>query len=317
MAIILRESDIEKLVTMEVALDAVEEAFRLKGEARADNVPRRRCSLGKGFLHVMSASLPSLGVAGLKTYTTLEGKARFLVHLYSAADGSLLAIMEGDKLGQMRTGAASGVASKFMARQNSSKLGIIGTGWQARAQLEAICKVLPIEAITAFSPTAERLQAFCKEMAAKLGIEVRAAANAEEAARDEDVVVTATTSKEPVLRGDWLAEGTHVVAIGANFISRRELDTDVVRKSACVIVDSAEQAILESGDLTSAVETSDFYWEDARELSAVVTGDYPGREDDREITLFKSHGIALEDVALAARIYTAATKARIGEKLDL
>ena len=120
-----------------------------------------------------------------------------------------------------------------------------------------------------------------------------------------------------MLRGDWLAEGTHVVAIGANFISRRELDTDVVRKSACVIVDSAEQAILESGDLTSAVETSDFYWEDARELSAVVTGDFPGREDDREITLFKSHGIALEDVALAARIYAAATKAGIGEKLDL
>ncbi len=317
MAIILRESDIEKLATMQVALDAVEEAFRLKGEARAENTPRRRCSLGKGFLHVMSASLPSLGVAGLKTYTSLEGKTRFLVQLYSAADGNLLALMEADKLGQMRTGAASGVASKYMARQNSSKLGIIGTGWQARAQLEGLCAVLPIETVTAFSPTAEKLEAFCKEMTSKLGVEVRAAANPEETARDKDVVVTATNSKEPVLKGEWLAEGTHVVAIGANFLGRRELDTEVVRRSACVIVDSSEQALLESGDLASAVETSDFYWEDARELGAVVTGDYPGREEDREITLFKSHGIALEDVALAARIYSAATKARMGEKLDL
>jgi len=204
-----------------------------------------------------------------------------------------------------------------MARQNSSKLGIIGTGWQARAQLEAICAVLPIETVTAFSPTAERLEVFCKEMAPKLGVEVHAAADAEEAAREKDVVVTATTSKEPVLKGEWLAEGAHVVAIGANFLSRREVDTEVVRRSACVIVDSSEQALLESGDLTSAVEAGDFFWEDARELASVVTGDYPGREDDREITLFKSHGIALEDVALAARIYTAATKARIGEKLDL
>lgn len=317
MAIILRESDIEKLATMQMALDAVEQAFRLKGEGQAENAPRRRCRLEKGFLHVMSASLPTLGVAGLKSYTTLEGKAQFLVHLHSAADGKLLAVMEANKLGQIRTGAASGVSAKYMARQDSSRLGIIGTGWQARAQLQGICAVLPIEAITAFGPTTEKLEAFCKEMTPKLGIEVRPATTPEEAAKEKDVVVTATTAKEPVLQGEWLAEGTHVIAIGANFLTRRELDVNVVRRSACVIVDSLEQAMLESGDLASAAEAGEFYWEDTRELATVVTGEYPGREDDREITLFKSHGIALEDVAFAARIYAAATKAQIGENLDL
>lgn len=317
MAIILRESDIEKLASMQMALDAVEQAFRLQGEGAAQNAPRRRCRLENGLLHVMSASLPSLGVAGLKSYTTLEGKARFLVHLYSAADGNLLAIMEADKLGQIRTGAASGVASKYMARKDASRLGIIGAGWQARAQLEGICAVLPIEAVTAFSRTKEKLDAFCEEMTPKLGVEVRPAATAEEAAREKHIVVTATTAKEAVLNGEWLAEGTHVVAIGANFISRRELDVEVVRRSACVIVDSSEQAMLESGDLAAAAEAGEFYWEDLRELASVVNGDYPGREDDREITLFKSHGIALEDVALAARIYAAATKSQVGERIDL
>jgi ornithine cyclodeaminase/alanine dehydrogenase-like protein (mu-crystallin family) len=317
MAIILRESEIEELATMQMALDVVEQAFRLKGEGQAENAPRRRCRLEKGFLHVMSASLPTLGVAGLKSYTTSEGKARFLVYLHSAVDGKLLAVMEANKLGQIRTGAASGVAARYMARKSSSRLGIIGSGWQARAQLEGICAVLPIETITAYSPTAEKLEAFCSEMTAKLGMKVHPAATPEEASRDKDVVVTATTAKEPVLKGEWLAEGTHVTAIGANFLTRRELDLDVVRRSACVIVDSSEQAMLESGDLAPAVEAGEFYWEDARELAAVVTGEYPGREDDREITLFKSHGIGLEDVALAARIYAAATKARIGEKLDL
>ncbi len=317
MATILRESDIEKLATMQMALDAVEEAFRLKGAGSAENTPRRRCRLEKGYLHVMSASLPTLGFAGLKSYTTSQGKAQFLVHLYSATEGKLLAIMEADKLGQLRTGAASGVAARCMARKNCSRLGIIGTGWQARSQLEALCTVLSIEAVAAFSPTTSRLEAFCKEMTAKLGIPVQAAATAEEASREKDVVVTATTAKEPVLKGEWLAEGTHVTAIGANFLTRCELDVEVVRRSACVIVDSAEQALLESGDLASAAEAGAFFWEDARELSTVVTGDYPGREDDREITLFKSHGIALEDVALAARIYAAATKSKTGEQLEL
>ncbi len=317
MAIFLREADVEKLAGMPMALDAVELAFQLHGEGQAENAPRRRCRLGKGYLHVMSASLPALGVAGLKAYTTVEGDARFHVYLYRAADGILLAVMEADKLGQLRTGAASGVATKFMARQNACRVGIFGAGWQARAQLEGVCAVRAVESVSAWSRTAEKLEKFCMEMTEKLGITVQPGASPEETAKDKDVVITATTATEPVVRGEWLAEGTHINAIGANFLTRQELDTEAVQRSACVIVDSAEQAVLESGDLARAADAGAFYWEDARELGAVVTGDYPGREDESEITLFKSHGIALEDVALAARIYDAAVKAHTGKKLDL
>jgi len=317
MAIFLRESDVEKLADIQIALDAVEMALRLQGEGQAENIPRRRCRLGRGYLHVMSASLPAFGVAGLKTYTTMEGKARFLLYLYRATDGVLLAAMEADKLGQLRTGAASGVATKFMAKRDASRVGIFGAGWQARAQLEGVCAVRTIQTITAWSRTSEKLGEFCTEMTTKLGITVQPAASPEEAAKDKDIVITATTAKEPVVMGDWLAQGTHINAIGANFLTRQELDVEVVRRCACVIVDSAEQAALESGDLARAAEAGEFFWEDARELGTVVTGEYPGREDDSEITLFKSHGIALEDMALAARVYEAAVKARIGEKLSL
>jgi len=314
MAIFLRESDVEKLATMQMALDAVEQAFRLQGEQKADNAPRRRCRVGKGMLHVMSASLPTLGLAGLKTYTTVSGTARFQVLLYNG-EGVLLAVIEADKLGQVRTGAASGTATKYMARANSSRLGIYGTGWQARSQLEAICAVRPIKTIVAYSRDQENREKFCKEMTEALGIGVYPASSPEEAARDMDIVVTATASKEPVLKGEWLAKGAHVNAVGCNFLSRQEIDVEAVRKSVCVVVDSAEQSMLESGDLARAAEADAFYWEDARELGLVVIGEFPGREDDSEITLFESHGIALEDVALAGRVYQAATKAKIGEPL--
>ncbi len=317
MAIFLREADVEKLAGMPMALDAVEIAFRLQGEGKAENAPRRRCRLDKGYLHVMSASLPSLGVAGLKAYTTVEGEARFHVYLYRASDGILLAVMEADRLGQLRTGAATGVATKFMARQDASRVGIFGAGWQARAQLEGVCAVRTVESISAWSRTREKLEAFCAEMSGKLGITVQPAASPEATAKDKDIVITATTATEPVVMGEWLADGTHVNAIGANFLARQELDIKAIQRCACVIVDSAEQASLESGDLARAADAGAFYWEDARELGAVVTGDYPGREDEGEITLFKSHGIALEDVAFAAKIYEAAVKAQVGEKMNL
>ena len=313
MALFLSESDVEKLATMSMALESVEEAFRLYGEGKADNAPRRRCQLEAGLLHVMSASLPTLGFAGLKSYTSVGGKARFLVLVYGG-DGELLAVIEADRLGQLRTGAASGVATRHMARANASRLGIIGTGWQARSQVEAICAVRPIKTAVAFSRNPERRAAFCSEMSEKLSVGVYPAAAPEEAIRDGDIVVAATTAKEPVLRGEWLAAGCHVNAVGSNALSRQEIDVETVRRSACVVVDSVEQARLESGDLVRAAEADAFYWEDAHELGEVVTGEFPGREDDSEITLFESHGIALEDVALAARVYRAALEAGLGTK---
>jgi alanine dehydrogenase len=316
MAIFLRESDVEKIATMSMAIDAVEQAFKLQGEQKADLAPRRRCRLEHGMLHVMSASLPALGYAGLKSYTSVAGAIRFLFMLYGN-DGKLLAAIEADKIGQMRTGAASAVATRYMARPDASRLGVFGTGYQACTQVEAICKVRPIETVIAYSRNAGNREKFCKEMTELTGIGVYPASTPEEAVKDMDIIVTATTSKEPVFKGEWLAKGTHINAIGSNFIDRREIDVDTIGKSACVVVDSCEQAKLESGDLASAAEAEAFYWEDARELGLVVVGEFPGREDAGEITIFESQGIALEDLALAAKIYEHALKSGAGERLPL
>lgn len=314
MAIFLRESDVESLATIKMALEAVESAFRMQGEQKCDNAPRRRCRMDQGLLHVMSASLPELGWAGLKSYTSAGSANQFLVLLYDTA-GRPAAIMEADRLGRMRTGAATGIATKYMARKDASRLGLFGTGRQARCQLEAIRSVRPIQTVTVYSPDPENRKKFCAEMTKATGIEVRPASTAEEAAREMDIVTAITDSKIPVFQGGWLAPGTHINAAGGNFLSRQEIDVETVRRSACVIVDSLEQARLESGDLLRAAEAEAFYWEDARELGSVITGEFPGREDDSEITLFESQGIALADVAFAGKILEAALKAGIGQPL--
>jgi alanine dehydrogenase len=314
MAILLRESDVEKLANMDMAIESIEQAFRLQGEQKADIAPRRRCRVDHGMIHVMSASLPTLGYAGLKSYTSVGGTTRFVVLLYKE-DGQLVAVIEADRLGQLRTGAATGVATKYMARQESSRLGVYGAGLQARSQIKAVCSVRSIKSILAYSRNPQNLEKFCKEMTEATGVEVRPAATPKEAAKDVDIIVTATNSKEPVFNGEWISKGVHINAIGSNFISRQEIDIETVRKSACVVVDSCEQAMLESGDLVHAAESEAFYWEDARELGLVVVGEFPGREDASEITLFESHGIALEDIALAARIYEQAVKTGAGERL--
>jgi len=314
MTILLKESDVEKLATVDMAIEAVEQAFKLQGEQGVDNAPRRRCRIGQGILHVMSASLPTVGYAGLKSYTSISGASRFVVLLYKE-DGQMVAIIEANKLGQLRTGAASAIATKYMARPDSSRLGIFGTGFQARMQVQAICSVCSIKTIAAYSRNPEKRAKFCKEISEIVGVTLNPVATPEEAAKEMDIVVTATDSKEPVLKGEWLSKGTHINAIGANFLSKQEIDVETIRKSACVVLDSCEQAMLESGDLACAAKEEAFYWEDARELGLVVVGEFPGREDASEITLFESQGIALEDVVLAARIYEQALKAGVGERL--
>jgi alanine dehydrogenase len=315
MAILLRESDVEELASMNMAIEAIEQAFKLQGEQKAETAPRRRCRMEQdGMLHVMSASLPTLGYAGLKTYTSATGSVRFTVLLYKN-DGQLAALIEANKLGQLRTGAASAVATKYMARQESTRLGVFGAGLQARSQIQAICAVRPIKTALVYSRNEQTRARFCQEMTESLGIGVYPAATPEEAVKEMDIIATATTSKEPVFKGEWLSPGTHINAIGANFLSSREIDVETVGKSACVVVDLNEQAMLESGDLARAAEAEAFYWEDARELGLVVVGEFPGREDASEITLFESQGIALEDIALAARIYEKALKEGKGVSL--
>ena len=317
MTLFLNEQQVTELLTMETALAAVEEALRQHGLGTATNNPRSRVRLPTGQLHMMGAALPQRGVFGYKAYTAVKGQVRFHVMLYSTDTGELLALLQADRLGQMRTGAASGIATKYLARDEARTVGIFGTGWQARSQLEAVCAVRPIQAIRAYGRDATRRQTFCTEMSQQLGIPVEPATTPEAAVRGMDVVITATNAREPLFDGHWLEAGAHVNAIGSNALIRREIDDTTVRRSALIVVDSKEQARIECGDLLGALERGFVHWEQIRELWEVVAGFIPGRRQASDITLFESHGLAIWDLAAGLAVYEAAKVKGIGHELAL
>jgi len=301
MPLFLTEDDVGRLLSMEDCLEAVEAVFREWGEGRADNRPRARAAVRGAVLHTLSGGSEVLGRLAAKVYATSRAGARFVVLLFDATSSDLLAVIEAHRLGQTRTGAASGVASRRLAREGASRLGIIGTGWQARSQVKALSLVRPLEVVRAHGRDRKRLEEFCRETEAACRVRTIPCASAEEAVREADMVVTATSSTQPVLQGDWLRPGTHVNAVGGNRIERRELDDAAVARAGLVVVDSIEQARLEAGDLLAPGRGDPLGR--AVELKDVVAGSRPGRRDDAEITLFKSLGVGLEDLAAASLVY--------------
>ncbi len=317
MALFLDEQQVTDLLTMEMAIAAIEEALKQHGLGTAINNPRARVRLPSGQLHMMGAALPTRGVIGYKAYTAFRGHTRFHVMIYSTDTGELLAMLQADRLGQLRTGAASGVASKHMARPEAGSVGIFGTGWQARAQLEAVCAVRQIQGIKAFGRDATRRQTFCTEMSQQLGIAVEPADTPEAVVKGMDIVITATNARAPLFDGNWLEPGAHVNAIGSNALIRREVDDTTVRRSALIVVDSKEQARLECGDLLGGLERGLIHWGQVRELGDVVAGLIPGRRQASDITLFESHGLAIWDLAAGMAVYDAAKAKGIGRDLAL
>jgi ornithine cyclodeaminase len=260
--------------------------------------------------------LPGEGIFGYKAYTTNRAGNRFFVHLFDAASGRQLATIEADHLGMMRTGAAGGIAAKWLARPNAAVVGIFGAGWQARSQLQALCKVLPIKRVKVQSRDAARRLAFCAEMTDKLAVEVVPAASAEDAVRGSDIVVTITTSAVPMFDGDWLASGTHINAAGSNDLIRREIDETTVLRADIICVDSRATAVRESGDLLAALEKGKLHEGRLAELGEIVIGNRRGREDADQITLFESQGMAIQDLAVAVRVVALARERRIGRELS-
>lgn len=309
MPLYLREADVERLLSAEDALAAVEGCFARIARGQVENRPRFRLGLDEGVLNVMAAADLELGMAGLKTYAAFRGGARFLVVLFAADRAELLALIEADRLGQLRTGAASGVAAKYLAREDARSLGLIGTGWQAESQLACIRAALPgIDRVVAYSRTPERLHEFCKRFGAE-------PAEYNKDAAEQDVVVTVTTSRDPVLRGEWLRPGALVCAAGANRVESRELDNAVLERATFVCCDSKEQARIEAADLVEPVERGVLDWLEVHELAEVVSGEVPGRANPEDIVLFKSLGIAAEDLAVAALVYERARAEGAGEEL--
>jgi alanine dehydrogenase len=314
--LLLTEDDVRQVLTMDVALEAVEEVLREMALEEAHNVPRARTQADHTMLHTMSAAAKALGVMGYKAYSTGRRGAHFHVGLYESKTGDLLALMQADYLGQVRTGAASGVATQYMARPESSEVGLFGSGKQARTQLQAVCKVRKIRRVQVYSRNEENRRRFAEEMSAVCDTEVVPVPRPELAAEDKDVIITATTSREPVLNGHWIAEGTHLNAAGSNFLSKAELDAVAVRRCDSIVVDSKDQARVEAGDFVQALEDGVIHWADVHELGQVIVGRYTGRAHPQDVTLFKSLGIALEDVAVAARVYVAAQAAGLGQTLE-
>lgn len=316
MALYLTEDDVRQLFTMADALRVIETAFKDWDAGQVTNRPRQRVRIGRGHLQTMAAAYPARGVMGFKAYATGR-RSGFLVNLYGADTGELLAIVEGGYLGAVRTGAASGVATKHMARQDASVVGIIGTGNQARTQLAAVCAVRPVREVKSFSRTPETRTAFARETSANLGLPVRAVESAEECVRGSDIITTITNSLEPVFKGEWLSEGTHINAAGSNHWMRREMDEATIKRCAFVVADDVEDARIECGELIWAVERGAIRWEQVRELREVVSGRRSGRAGESDITLFESQGLAIEDVAVAEHVYRLARERGGGRELGI
>jgi alanine dehydrogenase len=318
MAILLTESDVQGILTMPLALEAVENSFRRLAGASAIVHPRQRLHIpGKSYLHYMAAADSTSGYMGMKIYSSAREGLRFLVPLFQVDSGDLLALIEADYLGQVRTGAASGVATRILSRPDSRVVAIIGTGLQARTQLEAISHVRKISEVRAFGRDEKRRAEFAAAMTARLNLPVTAMASAEEAVRDSDIVITSTTSSQPVLEGRWLKPGMHVNAIGANFPQKRELDADAVKRCDVIVVDSREQSRMEAGDLIQAFGEDAARWNGVHEMAEIVAGKIPGRSNTQQITLFKSNGIAIEDIVVAGKIYEIARERGVGKEIPM
>jgi ornithine cyclodeaminase/alanine dehydrogenase-like protein (mu-crystallin family) len=314
-ALYLTEADVRELLDMEIAIDVVEEAFRQLASGGAVNVPRARARAEGIYLHTMSAVLPSLGCAGWKAYTTTSHGARFHVALYSTKTAELTALIEANFLGQLRTGAASAVATECMARPDAKVVGLFGSGRQARTQLKGVCSVRKVELVEVYSRDEERCRQFAELMSEWCNTKVVPSRNPDDVAAEKDIVICATSSRTPLFEGRVLDEGTHLNVIGSNFLNKAEVDATTVRRADTIVCDSIEQCRLEAGDFVEALEAGAVEWSNMHELADVVAGRQTGRKTAECITLFKSVGLALEDVALAARLVELAEKEGLGQRL--
>lgn len=314
-ALFLSEADVEWLLDMPTAIEVVEAGFRAWADGKADNQPRRRAAAPGAVLHLMGAASEYLGYMGVKVYSSTRTNARFHVWLYDVESGELVAVIEADRLGQMRTGAASGVATRVMARPDSAIVGCFGTGKQARTQLQAVCAVRKIERIEIYGRKEERREQFADEMAALCDVPVVAVHEPDAVAAEKDIVITATTSKVPLFDGRVLDEGTHLNVVGSNWLTKAEIDTTTVCRADHLVCDDIEACQLEAGDFVAALEAGSLEWDRVHDLADVLTGLETGRAVPDDITLFKSVGLAIEDIAVAVRVYQHAQEESIGQRL--
>jgi alanine dehydrogenase len=322
MAQLLQDDDVRRLLTMDEALAAVEDAFRAVARCEAVNIPRQRGAMPGMTINVLCAISTALDATGIKCYPIVRQDvtvgSSFTMLVYKISTGALIGVLEANTLGQIRTGAASGVASKYLARSDSRVMTLFGTGWQAESQVEAVARALPtLERVNVVGRSQERAQRFCQVMAERLQLELIASRDPEHAVAQADVITTVTGSREPVFDGRWLRPGVHINAVGSNFADKQELDAATVRRADCIVVDDLAVARTECGDLLAAEAQIGFDWNAVQPLCNIVAGIVPGRTSPRQITLFESHGLGLEDLAVASRVLELAQRHGIGINIPL
>ncbi|MGA2461441.1 MAG: ornithine cyclodeaminase family protein [Candidatus Bathyarchaeia archaeon] len=327
MVLFLSRNDVESVLTMRDAIEAVEKAFGEYGNGTV-NMPLRptiKVPKQKGAVLFMPAYLEEMNALGIKVVSVyLDNPVKLglptilgVVLLTDPKSGELLAVMDGAFLTAVRTGAASGVATKYLARKDANEIGIIGAGVQGKKQVAAVCEVRPIKKVKAYDVLPDKCKLFCNEVAKELGVQVVQVESGREAVSGSDIVMTASTSKTPVVEGEWLEAGSHVNAIGSHTPDARELDAAVLKR-AKLVVDSREAALKEAGDLIIPIAqgllSQDHIY---AELGEIVTGKKAGRENDSEITVFKSQGLAIQDISTARKVYDLAIKKGVGRAVQL
>jgi ornithine cyclodeaminase/alanine dehydrogenase len=327
MVLFLSKSQITSLLSMRESIDAVEEAFR-EFELGTATMPTRvgvTIPEKQGWLGVMPAYLERAGSLTTKIVTVYENNVtRYgipnvlaAVILNDVETGRVEAIMEGSQITAMRTGAVSGVATKYLARTDAKRLGIFGAGVQARRQFQAVREVREIRSVSVYDTRKEMTRDFIAEATAQDDVKVSVASTPEEVVRESDIIVTATTSATPVFNGRQTKPGTHINAIGAFTPSTREVDNETISTSK-IVVDSLDAALAEAGDIIIPMKEGIIQRESIwAELGEIVTGKKPGRISEEEKTLFKSVGLGIQDAAVALVVFKKALSLGVGTRFDL
>lgn len=313
-AIYIDEKTASSLIDMKEALSLTEESFKKYAEGKAFNMTRQRMRIRKGALHMLPAAIPYKNVLGFKAYTSFRAGLIFKTHLYDGETGAPLAVIDSNEIGRLRTGAASGVASKYLAKKNSQTIFIFGGGFQAEAQLEAVFLSVPtIKKVFVATRTNESAEEFSKKMSAKLGVEVIPAVSPEKDLKNADIVITVTTSSKPLFEHSFLnPEGVHINAAGSNALIRTEIPEKTVEAAALIAVDSKDIAAIECGDILPSLEKGRLHWNEITELGDIAAGFRPGRTDGESITLFESQGMGLQDIICAQYVYKKAIEKNLG-----
>ena len=315
-ALYIDEQTAASLINMDDALKLVEEAFSSYSEGKSFNMTRQRMRIRKGALHLLPGAVPYKGVIGFKAYTSFRAGLIFKVHLYDAENGSPLAIIDANEIGRLRTGAATGIATKYMAKKESSTVFIFGGGFQAEAQLEAVCKTTKINKVYVTTRKIENAQNFAEKMSHNLGIEIIPTQNIEEDLPKADIIITITTSVKPLFEHTMLnPNGVHINGAGSNALIRAEVPEKTIEAAEVLAVDSKDVAAIECGDILPSLEKGRLHWNEIVELGEITAGFRKGRITENGITIFQSQGMGLQDIMCAEFIYRKAVAENLGKML--